>query len=175
MHTPTPNVSSLYTLISSSSSAMACRSPQSMLVPFSGSLHSAPSSGHWAGDSCRRWRDGVRDIRVKINKATVHIFITISEHQTLLQFFPPTTKKLKGLYKKPVRFLCSVRQHIKNNVNPCFHRLHAICGVKVKTKKQKNINIWNHRPLFIGTIWLSHKRQPLSLILANYNEYIPEI
>lgn len=44
-HTPIPKVSSLYTLISSSSSAMACSSPQSILAPSS-SLHSPPFSGH---------------------------------------------------------------------------------------------------------------------------------
>lgn len=50
-YTPIPNVSSLWTFISSSSSAMAC-SPESISVPPSPSLQSSPFSGHCGSHTC---------------------------------------------------------------------------------------------------------------------------
>lgn len=71
IYTPIPNVSSLYKLISSSSSAMACRSPQSMFVPSSASLHSAPSSGHWGWDTCPASCEDRHSVRGKLSRALV--------------------------------------------------------------------------------------------------------
>lgn len=84
-HTPIPKVSSLYTLISSSSSAMACRSPQSIFAPSS-SLQWSPFSGHsdpFSACGTDGWRvtlhqvEGKSTIKQDGNAALLHLHGTV--------------------------------------------------------------------------------------------------
>lgn len=61
---------------------MACRSPQSMLVPSSPSLHSSPFSGHWGADTfSASWVDGDNvGVGVKKQKKTNHDYKEAKRH-----------------------------------------------------------------------------------------------
>lgn len=117
IYTPIPKVSSLCTSISSSSSAMACRSPQSMLVPSSPSLHSPPFSGHsgwhtslacWGREHVRTTENHQKKKKKKNQLISLNWVFTVSDMFSM-----------RWILNELVRTLCTPRVlTVYNNIQP---------------------------------------------------------